>query len=100
MQSTFPEFSRSSLTGDPAMTLFRRVSALLIAAALACAPMVAPAQTYPINNPSYIPTAVLAATTFTTSGTATFNNNGNGTVLIRVAGTNTGLSAVVQITES
>lgn len=83
------------------MTSFRRVLTSLIAAALLSAvPLAAPAQTYAVNNPTYIPTAILAPSTFTTAGTATFNNNGNGTVLIRVAGTNSALSAVVQITES
>lgn len=81
------------------MKLARRLIVSLIAALLVVAPL-AQAQQYPINNPTYIPTAVLAASTFTAAGTATFNNNGNGTALIRVAGTNTGLSAVVQITES
>lgn len=82
------------------MKLIRKMAVFITACALALLNVAAPAQTYPINNPSYIPTAVLAATTFTAAGTATFNNNGNGTVLIRVAGTNSVLSAVVQITES
>lgn len=79
------------------MKLLRTLMTALIALAISAA---APAQNYSISNPTYIPTAVLAATTFTTAGTATFNNNGNGTILIRVAGTNTGLSGVVQISES
>lgn len=72
----------------------------LVVALMTLLNLQAVAQTYPINNPTYVPTAVLAATTLTTAGTVGFNNNGNGTVLIRVAGTNTGLSAVVQVTES
>lgn len=58
------------------------------------------AQTYPTNNPMYVPAAVLPATTLTTAGTVTFQNNGNATLLLRVAGTNSALSAVVQVTES
>lgn len=77
---------------------FIEVIVVMLVMAIAFSP--AQSQTYAVNNPTYIPTAILAPSTFTTSGTATFNNNGNGTVLIRVAGTNTGLSAVVQITES
>lgn len=79
----------------------KRLIRLTAAALLAlCVAQPALSQTYPINNPSYIPTAILAATTLTTAGTVTFNNNGNGTVLIRVAGTNSVMSATVQMTES
>lgn len=79
------------------MKLARRCFAWLLAALIAAPAF---AQTYPTNNPTYIPTAILGATTLSAPGTVTFQNNGNGTVLLRVAGTNTGLSATVQISES
>lgn len=58
------------------------------------------AQTYPSNNPSYEPTAVLAPVTLSAPGTANFNANSIGTLNVRVSGTFTGLTATVQITES
>lgn len=75
----------------------------LIAAVLAAATLALPtsqAQVYPSNTPVYIPSAVLAASTLTTANTVVFNANGLGTILLRVAGTNSVMSATVQITES
>lgn len=82
------------------MKLASRLIVPFIAALLTALPVAAPAQVYPSNNPTYIPTAILPATTLTAAGTVTFNSNGNGTLLIRVAGTNTALSGTVQVTES
>lgn len=59
-------------------------------------------QTYPTNNPAYIPTATSAAQTIPT-GAATnfvFLTNGVGTMYIRIAGSPTGLAATVGITEA
>lgn len=78
--------------------LSRSVAALVAALAL-CANF-AVAQQYPTTNPSYIPAGVLAATTLTTAGTVVYQVNGQGTVFIRVAGTNSGLSAVAQVSEA
>lgn len=54
------------------------------------------AQTYPTSNPGYTPTAVLSATTFTTTGDYTFNANGVSAVAVRVSGSPTGLAATFQ----
>lgn len=51
---------------------------------------------YPWTNPTYIPSAVSPAQTFSAPGTYTFTNNGVGTVALAITGTCTGLSARVQ----
>lgn len=77
------------------------VAALAAASILAASPAVeAVAQVYPTNNPTYIPTAVLPATTLAAPGDVTFNTNGLGTVVFRIAGTNTGVAGTFQVTES
>lgn len=53
-------------------------------------------QTYPVTNPTYIPTAPLAPTTFTTTGDYTYSVSGISTVTIRVSGTCTSLVSAPQ----
>lgn len=72
---------------------------LAFAAGLALMPQ-GKTQTYPINNPTYIPGAILASQNITTAGALTYQSNGVGTLYVRVLGTYTGLVATVQITES
>jgi hypothetical protein len=79
------------------MKMFRKTLGLIAAMTLALSAL---AQSYPVNTPTYIPQAILTATTLTTAGTVSFQNNGTGTIYLRVLGTNTGLSATVQTTES
>jgi hypothetical protein len=73
-------------------TFLAAAAALLIAAA----PSLGLAQTYPYNNPTYIPTATLAAQTFTATGAYTFNTNGVASATVRVTGTRVALVAAVQ----
>jgi hypothetical protein len=76
-------------------------AALVAATIFAMSPAVeAVAQTYPVNNPTYIPTAVLAASSLSAPGDVTFNVNGLGSVVMRIAGTNTGVAGTFQVTES
>lgn len=56
------------------------------------------AQVYPYTNPTYVPTAQLAAQSFSTTGTYSFVTNGVTTATLRVTGTCTGLVAAPQIT--
>lgn len=56
------------------------------------------AQVYPYTNPTYTPTAQLAAQSFSTTGTYSFVTNGVSTASLRVTGTCTGLVAAPQIT--
>lgn len=80
--------------------ILRTLVAGLLFLSTAIAPLPLLAQAYPSNNPTYIPTAILPATTMTAVGSTTFNSNGNGNMLLRVAGTFTSFSATVQMTES
>ena len=57
-------------------------------------------QAYPTNNPTYIPNAILAVQTLSAPGVANFQNNGVGTLIMRLAGTNTGVAGTLQCTES
>lgn len=57
-------------------------------------------QTYPVNNPVYIPNAILASQNISAVGSLTFQNNGTGTMYARVLGTYTGLVGTFQVTES
>lgn len=76
--------------------------AMLFLIAIATMTGVSPgfAQTYPTNNPSYQPTAILAAKTCSAACDVVFTTNGLGTVTVRVSGSGTGVAAVVQGTES
>lgn len=75
------------------MKLFKGWVPLLIAL---CFSIPALAQVYPINNPTYIPTAIAPPQTFTTTGDYTYSASGISTVTIRVSGTCTGLTAAPQ----
>lgn len=75
------------------MRVLRTSLAVLCAAALGSSAF---AQTYPVNTPTYIPTAVLAPATLAAAGDVVFNSQGLGNVLIRVSGTNTGVAALIQ----
>lgn len=79
------------------MKFFRRliVSALALLLSFPVLP-----QSYPTTNPTYVPNAILGATTLTAAGTVVFQNNGNAEILLRIAGTNTGFAATVEVTES
>lgn len=76
----------------------------LLGAALVYGAAEAPvrAQTYPVNNPTYLPNPTVASATIPTGTTSTFAffTNGVGTMYLRIAGSPTGLSAVVQGTEA
>lgn len=54
------------------------------ALALAISAGLAAAQTYPVNNPVYTPTAQKAVATFTATGDYTFSTQGLGTASVRV----------------
>ncbi len=58
-------------------------------------------QPYPVNNPTYIPSAILGQQTITAAAGSSyvFQTNGQGTLYMRVSGVPTGLSAQVQVTE-
>ena len=59
------------------------------------------AQTYPINNPTYFPQALVATQAISAVGTSTaFQLNDTPTLCFRVLGTFTGLVANLQITEA
>lgn len=70
--------------------------ALAAVASLAFSGSAAVAQAYPVTNPTYIPTAVLAPATFTTTGDYTFNTSGVSAATVRITGTCTSLVAAVQ----
>lgn len=76
------------------LTAWIAIAALMLVGA---APLPALAQTYPTNNPVYIPTAVLPATNCSTACTVTFNTNGLGSVTFRVSGSATGISITPQV---
>lgn len=84
------------------MRRFTRLLAALWAAVLFTAAGVSPvsAQTYPFNNPTFIPTATVDATACAAACDVVFNTGGTDTVIIRVAGTGTGVAAAVQGTEA
>lgn len=69
---------------------------MLAAMALSAFALSASAQTYPYQNPTYIPGAVLAPVTISAPGDVTFSANGLSIVSVRVTGTCTSLAAVVQ----
>ncbi len=73
---------------------------LLLGAVAAIALLSVPAfsQTYPTNNPTYIPTAVAAPTTLTTTGDVEFNLNGINALSVRLTGTHSVLTAALQVT--
>jgi hypothetical protein len=54
------------------------------------------APTYPFSNPTYIPTAVSAPVAYTAPGTYIFTANGISTLSMRITGTCTSLSGVLQ----
>lgn len=64
--------------------------------ALSAVALSASAQTYPYQNPTYIPGAVLAPVTIAAPGDIAFSSNGLGVVSFRITGTCTSLAAVVQ----
>lgn len=77
-----------------AMTMF-----VVGVAMVALAPPVK-SQTYPVNNPYYVPNAILASQNIAAPGALTYQNNGVSTLYVRVLGTYTGLVATMQVTES
>lgn len=62
----------------------RLLAGILLGAVALAAPLQTVAQPYPSQNPTYIPTATLAAQTFTDTGTYVFITNGIGSVNTRV----------------
>lgn len=74
-------------------TFLRTIAGALLAICSATAL----SQTYPSQNPTYIPTARKAAATITAStGTYEFITNGTSALTIRVSGTRTSMTAAVQ----
>lgn len=58
-------------------------------------------QPYPVNNPTYIPSAILGQQTITVGAGSSyvFQTNGQGTLYMRITGAPSGLSAQMQVTE-
>lgn len=54
---------------------------------------------YPINNPTYIPTAISPPVTYTAPGLYVLTTHNIGTATIRISGTCTGLVAAVQVSQ-
>lgn len=78
-----------------------RLAVALLVALAVLAPR-AWAQPYPVNNPTYIPSAVLPSTAVIPTGQGSsyvFQTNGQGTLYMRIAGAPTGLVANLQGTE-
>jgi len=75
-------------------------AALIAAVAMIFGPVIALAQQYPVANPTYIPSAILPVASLAAPGDITMQLNGIGSVVLDVAGTNTGVAAVVQGTNS
>jgi hypothetical protein len=75
--------------------LFSKLGMLAVLALSAVA-LSASAQTYPFQNPTYIPNAILAPVTLSAPGDIVFTTNGVGLVSTRVSGTCTALAAVLQ----
>lgn len=71
---------------------------LMVAFATGVAPGYA--QSYPYQNPTYIATATLDAVVCTAACDVVFVTNGTATTTVRIAGTGTGVSAVVQGSEA
>ncbi len=70
---------------------------LVAAFAMACFSMLALADaTYPYTNPTYIPTAVSPAATYTAPADYVFQANGISVATVRITGTCTSLAATVQ----
>lgn len=76
----------------------------LLLAACAALGLVAAAygQSYPINSPVYIPTAVLGPTLIPAGqgSSFVFQTNGQGTMYLRIAGAPSGLASTVQVSEA
>jgi hypothetical protein len=77
--------------------MLKKLLAATTALALSLSPAAALAQAYPVNNPAYIPTAVLAATSCSAACTVTLNTNGVGTATFRISGSGTGIAATAQV---
>lgn len=85
--------------------LLTYAGALAAVALIATAAMNAPplrAQTYPTNNPTYVPNPTEAAVTIPAGVASTypFYTNGVSTLYVRIAGSPVGLAATVQGTEA
>lgn len=78
------------------MRLIRNLFVLVLALSLGLMPP-AFSQTYPTTNPTYLPAAILGATTLSAAGTVVYQVNGIGTVLVRVTGSGTGIAATMQV---
>ena len=70
--------------------------AMICVAALSAVALSASAQTYPYQNPTYIPSAVLAPVTLSAPGSVLFSTNGLSTLAVRVSGTCTSLAGTLQ----
>jgi hypothetical protein len=79
-------------------SIFARLGALIGGLLIAVSSF---AQTYPWTTPTYMPNAIMAATTYTGTGTTTaFQINGVSNLVIGVQGTFSALSMQLQVTES
>lgn len=70
--------------------------AMFCIAALSAVALSASAQSYPYQNPTYIPGATLAPVTISAPGSVLFSSNGLATLTVRVSGTCTALAATLQ----
>lgn len=69
---------------------------MLVALALSAVALSVSAQTYPYQNPTYIPAATLSPTILSAPGAVVYTALGIGTVSVRVSGTCTSLAATLQ----
>ncbi len=63
---------------------------------MAFAIMSAGAQSFPYNNPTYIPSAILAPQTLSAPGSFIFQTTGQSTLTVRITGTCTSLAGTLQ----
>lgn len=69
---------------------------MLAIMALSAVALSASAQTFPYQNPTYIPSAVLAPVSLSAPGTVPFSTNGLSTLVMRVSGTCTAVAGTLQ----
>lgn len=84
------------------MRWFGKLLTFLAIAAMQCALATSPvaAQTYPYQNPVYESSPTVDAVVCTAACDVVYTSNNIGTVLIRLAGSGTGLAAVAQVSEA
>ena len=79
------------------MRAYPRVFLSACAAVFLGSPGMALAQPYPGQSPTYLPSAILPATTMTAPGNVVFQTNSTGTVIATITGSGTGIAGTFQI---